>query len=239
MNETHNPDLRSWVESANTEWTDFPIQNLPFGVFSRGGGTPSVGVAIGDMVLDLVGCGEAGLLAASPSLASCASASLNPLMALERSELSRFRSEISALLSEGSQKVSSAKSKAGDILFRADDVRLHVPVTIGDYTDFYASIHHATNVGSMFRPDNPLLPNYKYVPIGYHGRASSIVGSGSAVRRPKGQLKPADAPSPSFGASKMLDYESELGFYVGKGNELGTSISIDDARPWYPIGTCL
>ncbi len=238
MNETHDPDLRSWVETANTSWTDFPIQNLPFGVFSRRGHSPSVGVAIGDMVLDLPGCGEAGLLAASPALASCSARTLNLLMALAASELSRFRREISALLSEGSASASGAESKADDILFHIDEVTLHAPVEIGDYTDFYASIHHATNVGSMFRPDNPLLPNYKYVPIGYHGRASSIVASGFPVRRPKGQLKGADAPAPSFNASTMLDYESELGFYVGKGNQLGDSISIDDA-PAHIFGFCL
>src|SRR5829696_5578614 len=151
MNATHNPDLRSWVESANTSWTDFPIQNLPFGVFSRRGSSPSVGVAIGEMVLDLTACGAAGLLAASQALSSCSARTLNSLMALDASELSRFRSEISSLLSDASASASVAESKAADILFRIDDVSLHAPVDIGDYTDFYASIHHATNVGSMFR----------------------------------------------------------------------------------------
>ena len=229
MNHTHDPELRSWVESANDPTTEFPIQNLPFGVFSRRGSARSIGVAIGEMILDLFAAAEVGLLSDSPSLAACKSSSLNSLMALDPADLSRFRSELSQLLSDKSPLGQQARLKSARILTPAGDATMHVPAEIGGYTDFYASVNHATNVGSMFRPDNPLLPNYKYVPVGYHGRASSIVVSGTEVRRPGGQTKPADAAEPSFGPTKMLDYESELGFYVGRGNPLGEIITIDDA----------
>ena len=229
MNETHDPELRSWVESANDGLTDFPIQNLPFGVFSRRGSARSVGVAIGGMVLDLFACAETGLLTDSRALVAAGAPSLNSLMALDAAELSRFRSEVSQLLSDKSALGERGRQHSARILIPAIDATMHLPAEIGDYTDFYASVHHATNVGSMFRPDNPLLPNYKYVPIGYHGRASSIVVSGTDVRRPHGQTKPADAAEPSFAPTKMLDYESELGFYVGRGNTMGESISIDEA----------
>lgn len=230
MNSTHEPALRSWVTSANVTSCDFPIQNLPFGIFSRSGEVARAGIAIGDMVLDLRACGEAGLLVRSPALAACSEQTLNSLMALDPAELSRFRGEVSGLLAEGAPTSSRTVEHASQILSEMSSVTLHVPAAVGDYTDFYASVNHATNVGSMFRPDNPLLPNYKFIPIGYHGRASSIVASGTVVRRPRGQTRAPDAAEPSFGASKMLDYESELGFYVGRGNELGDVIGIDDAR---------
>lgn len=229
MNHTHDPALQSWVRSANTADTDFPVQNLPFGIFSRHHGALRVGVAIGDMVLDLAACAEAGLLSESPALAACSLQSLNALMALDPDDLSRLRAELSELLREDSPASASARTHAARILVPMGDVTMHLPADVGDYTDFYASVYHATNVGSMFRPDNPLLPNYKHVPIGYHGRASSIVASGTGVTRPRGQTKAADAVEPSFGPSRMLDYESELGFYVGQGNDLGHVIRIDDA----------
>lgn len=229
MNSTHDPALGSWVTSANVANCDFPIQNLPFGIFSRAGEVAHAGIAIGNMVLDLPACGAAGLLVHSPALAACGEQTLNSLMALDVAELSRFRSEVSGLLREGGPASRRAGDHASQILAEMSSVTLHLPAAVGDYTDFYASISHATNVGSMFRPDNPLLPNYKFIPIGYHGRASSIVASGTAVRRPRGQTRAADAAEPSFGASKMLDYESELGFYVGRGNELGEVIGIDEA----------
>ncbi len=229
MNDTHDSSLGSWVESANDGATEFPIQNLPFGVFSRGSGTKSVGVAIGDMILDIAACRESGLLSESRALTACAESTLNSLMELEPGDLSRFRSELSELLGDKSAPGQRARQNAGKILVAANEATMHLPAEVGDYTDFYASVHHATNVGSMFRPDNPLLPNYKYVPIGYHGRASSIVVSGAEVTRPRGQTKAADATDPFYGPTRMLDYESELGFYIGRGNGIGETISIGDA----------
>ena len=222
MNRTHDPELRSWVESADSPHGDFPIQNLPFGIFSRPGDSERrVGVAIGDQILDVRAALDAKLLTESAAAAACRAGTLNALMSLPRKEISTLRGEMSALL--------SGESRAGTVLYPMRGATLHVPADIGDYTDFYASIHHATNVGRMFRPDSPLLPNYKHVPIGYHGRASSIVASGEGIRRPKGQTKAADAAAPRFGPSAMLDYECELGFYVGVGNAIGNPIRIDDA----------
>ena len=222
MNRTHDPGLRSWVESANTPETDFPVQNLPFGVFSRGDENDRrVGVAIGDQILDVRAALDAKVIGASEAASACRSRTLNALMALSPADVSALRSELSVML--------SGSKPAEDLLCPMREATLHVPADIGDYTDFYASIHHATNVGRMFRPDNPLLPNYKYVPIGYHGRASSIVASGAEIRRPLGQTKAADAAAPSFGPSKMLDYECELGFYVGQVNSPGEGIDIADA----------
>lgn len=228
MDETHDPALRSWVESANDSDTDFPIQNLPFGVFSYR--QPArVGVAIGDRILDVAGAVEAGLLTSSRAGAACSASSLNALMGLPQSHSVGLRREISALLARGREGAARAQSIEANLLVPMDEAVMHLPAAIGDYTDFYASIHHATNVGRMFRPDNPLLPNYKYIPIGYHGRASSVVVSGHPVARPHGQTKAADAAAPSWGASEMLDYESELGFYVGLGNRLGETIPIEHA----------
>jgi fumarylacetoacetase len=229
MNETHDASLRSWVESANSGATDFPIQNLPFGVFGRGSERRSIGVAIGDRILDVTACAAAGLLSQSLAVDACRDSTLNTLMALDPAELSRFRSELSQLLRVDSKEAGQARARSSDFLVPGAHATLYLPAEIGDYTDFYASVHHATNVGSLFRPDNPLLPNYKYVPIGYHGRASSIVASGTGVKRPRGQTKAGDAADPSYGPTKMLDYESELGFYVGRGNSLGETIRIGDA----------
>lgn len=232
MNETHDPRLESWVESANNPATDFPIQNLPFGAFThphREG--RRVGIAIGDQILDIVACVEARALTSTLADAGSAASNLSPLMSAEPAELEVFRSEVSALLSNRNQP-------RHDLIVPMSDAQMELPLDIGDYTDFYASIHHATNVGSMFRPENPLLPNYKYVPIGYHGRASSIMVSGEKVKRPSGQTKAADAEAPSFGPSRMLDYESELGFFVGRGNSHGDAIPIDRAAS-HIFGFCL
>lgn len=235
MNETHDPSLKSWVESANDPATDFPIQNLPFGLFTRSGSrdAPAVGVAIGDQILDMRALVTDGRIGESAASEACTEASLNPLMSIAPSSLSELRKEISRFLSSPQKGASQAH-----FLVPMKDATMHLPADIGDYTDFYASIHHATNVGSMFRPDNPLLPNYKYVPIGYHGRASSIVPSGSSIRRPNGQTKAADAPQPTYGPSKMLDYESELGFFIGQGNDLGETIPISEAGS-HVFGFCL
>ena len=235
LNETHDPARRSWVETANSATTDFPIQNLPLGVFraAGGAGAPTIGVAIGDQILDLRTSAELGLLNGLPGeLRAAASAStLNPLMALGHESASLLRQRVSRML--------AADNPAPDprALVPSGAVTLDVPVAIGNYTDFYASLAHATNVGRLFRPDNPLLPNYKYVPIAYHGRASSIVASGTPVRRPSGQVKGSDGV-PRFGPSQRLDYEAEIGCFCARGNVLGEPIPIETAEA-HLFGLCL
>jgi len=216
LNTSHDPKLRSWVASANEAGGDFPIQNLPFGRFRPAGSSEGfrIGVAIGDQVLDLK---AAGLVDTDD---------MNVLLAQGAADRQALRTAISEGLSEGSAK-QAAWSKA---LLAQSAVELTVPCRIGDYTDFYTGIHHATTVGKLFRPDQPLMPNYKWVPIGYHGRASSIRVSGQRFKRPQGQTKAPDAESPSFGPSKRLDYELELGFIVGQGNALGEPIAIGNAE---------
>jgi fumarylacetoacetase len=228
---THDPAVRSWVTSANDPASDFPIQNLPFGVFRRRGSSesPRVGIAIGDAILDLAACAKAGMLTgAAATLGRFAvDDSLNRIMALGRDVSRGSRAPLQELLREGN---AAAAGMASTLLLPQADAELLRPVDVGDYSDFYASIHHATNVGSMFRPDNPLLPNYKYVPIGYHGRASSIVVSGTPVPRPSGQTRDRDDAPPVFGPTQRLDYELELGLYVGKGNVLGEPVPIARAE---------
>ncbi len=237
LDATHDPRLRSWVASANEPGCDFPIQNLPFGVFQRRGDARTrIGVAIGGSVLDLAECATDGLLAAEPPPIedACRGETLNTLMSLGPDASSRLRGRASALLSaNNSEPVDRAK-----LVVSMSAVEMQAPAAIGDYTDFYASIYHATNVGSMFRPDNPLLPNYKYVPIAYHGRASSIVISGWPVPRPNGQIRPDPHAPPEYSASRMLDYELELGLFVGRGNELGRPVPIGDAEN-HLFGACL
>jgi len=240
MNDTHDPGLRSWIESANAESAEFPIQNLPFGVFRRRGSADpaTVGVAIGNEVLDITACLQSGLIAQSEPAIACMRQSLNSLMTLHPDRLSEFRLELSVLLREGRRLADRARSSRDKILVPMSEAEMMLPAEIGDYTDFYASINHATNVGSMFRPDNPLLPNYKHVPIGYHGRASSIVKSGTPIRRPSGQTTAPGSAEPSFGPSMLLDYESELGFFVGRGNALGEPIGMENAT-YRIFGFCL
>ena len=235
IDETHDPALKSWVASANGH-ADFPIQNLPLGVFSPPGQVPRGGVAIGDMILDLAGAVEAGLFEGMPLLAARAAMgdTLNPLLAMEAEPRRALRRRLSALFAEGSPE----RARVEPLLHRAQDCAMHLPARIGDYTDFYVGIHHATNVGRVFRPDNPLLPNYKHVPIGYHGRASSIRPSGVPVRRPNGQRKAPDAEAPTFGPSQRLDYELEMGIWIAEGNELGEPIPIE-AADRHIAGLCL
>ena len=240
MDDTHNPDRTSWVESANAADTDFPIQNLPFGVFRRRGtsAAPRVGVAIGEMVLDVVDAAERApseFIGNEEAIAACDTPSLNALMALGRRQTTVLRETIANAL-DVSNKVAQAEAHAALIPMR--DVEMLLPAQIGDYSDFYASIHHATNVGSMFRPDNALLPNYKYVPIGYHGRASSMVPSDTPVRRPVGQRKGPNDAEPSVGPSRSLDYECEVGVFVGAGTALGETIPLSDAEQ-HMFGLCL
>ena len=216
MDATHDPDLRSWVESANLPDSDFPIQNLPYASFrKRGEERVRVGVAIGDMVLD------ASQILAIPSLSA--------VMAISRAERTNLRRRLSELLAEYTPGAERA-------ILPISDVELLLPCDIPDYTDFFASIQHATNVGSMFRPDKPLSPNYKWIPIAYHGRSSSIVLSCTPVRRPCGQILVND--SPVYAPSQMLDYELEVGAFLGPGNEMGQPIPIANAED-HLFGVCL
>ena len=229
---THDKALTSFVESANDEAGDFPIQNLPLGVFRRGGtGRARVGCAIGDRVLDLFACGERGLLRGLPSdvEAACLAENLNALMATPPRERGTLRHRLSHLLRAEGGFV-TARPHAADVLLAASEAKMLLPAAVGDYTDFYASVFHATNVGQMLRPDNPLLPNYKWVPIGYHGRASSLVVSGTGVARPQGQIEPGDDGVPRFGPTRALDYELEVGAFLGPGNALGQPVPIAEAE---------
>ena len=241
LDDTHRVELTSWVESANTGVTDFPIQNLPLGMFRALGRATRPGVAIGDQVLDLVALRAAQFLdGENASLVdACVQAgALNPLMEAGRDALSRLRAGVSRLLRAETPEGIAARHRAEELLVPMASATLLLPAQVGDYTDFYASVHHATNVGSMFRPDNPLLPNYKWVPIGYHGRASSLVASGTPVSRPWGQTREGSAATPSFGPSQRLDYELEVGAYIATGNALGERIPIDRAES-HVAGLCL
>jgi fumarylacetoacetase len=223
--------LRSWLPPANDGQTDFPIQNLPYGVFSTAAGA-SIGVAIGDRILNLRACAEAGLL--HPDLAAaCSSDSLNALMALGPRHWSALRRRVTELLAEGSRE----KAAVEPCLAPMSGAVMRLPAAIGDYSDFFASLDHATNAGSLFRPGEPLYPNYKYVPIGYHGRASSIVISGTPVRRPWGQTAGGNFGA-LFNATRALDYEMEVGAFVGLGNRLGEPVPIGEAAS-HIFGLCL
>jgi len=230
--ETLDPARRSWVASANAPGTDFPIQNLPFCVFRHGPDAPRIGVAIGEHIVDVRAGLSRGLFSgdAVSAAEACDAPSMNALMALGRLSVRALRIELSELLRQGGSGEDARDALAPAWLLPRGDVELLLPAVVGDYTDFYASVHHATNVGRMFRPDQPLLPNYKWVPIGYHGRASSIVVSDTPVRRPIGQRKTPTEDSPTVGASRSLDYELELAAWVGPGNTLGSTIAIDDAE---------
>ena len=237
-NETHDPALKSWVESANRPDTDFPIQNLPFGVFRRKGTSEPfrVGVAIGDQIFDLGAAAAAGVFdgLAARAAQACAGDSLNDFMAMGPTAWSALRLALSRALREGAPEA----ARLASCLIPQAQAEYTVPARIGDYTDFYTSVHHATNIGRLFRPDNPLMPNYKWVPIGYHGRASSIGVSGQSFPRPVGQTMPPGAAQPEFGPCRRLDYELELGIYVGTGNEQGRAIPIGEAEA-HVFGICL
>jgi fumarylacetoacetase len=215
IDETHDPALASWVESANDPASDFPIQNLPFGRFRTApDGAWRIGMAIGDQVLDLQ---AAGLIDTQD---------MNALM----SAGPQRRQAIRLAASRGLRRGSREQTRFAQALHAQASAELGLPCQIGDYTDFYAGIHHATAVGKLLRPDNPLLPNYKWVPIGYHGRASSIVPSGTPFHRPHGQVKPADAQQPLVAPTRRLDYELEVGVFVGCGNALGAPVPIAQAE---------
>jgi fumarylacetoacetase len=238
VDETHAPSLRSWVVSAQAPDTDFPIQNLPFGLVEDG-----VGVAIGDRVLDIAGALDVGLFGDANTNVTraadrCRRGTLNALMDLGPDSWTALRWAISELLRADTGRLRDNRQLLEHVLLHASDSPTGVPVAVGDYTDFYASIYHATNVGRLFRPDNPLLPNYKYVPIGYHGRASSLMPSGATVRRPMGQIKPNEADPPIFAPTRSLDYEAEIGFYVGTGNPPGEPVPIGEAEG-HVFGLCI
>lgn len=234
MNETHDPKIKSWVTSANQPGCDFPVQNLPFGVFRRknheGGG---IGVAIGDQVFD-IGAWVRDQGKSSAEFALLTEPRLNSFLAAGSEAWNAARKALFNLLREGATQ----REMVARYLDNMSNVEMLMPMTIADYTDFYASVYHATNLGSMFRPDNPLLPNYKWVPIGYHGRASSIVVSDTPVERPSGQRKPPTADTPSFGPCAQLDYELEVGAVIGTGNPLGAPIPIREAGQ-HIFGLCL
>lgn len=237
LNETHEPSLKSWVSSANDGVSDFPIQNLPFAIF-RCKGTDEFrgGVAIGDQIVDLLLLSKAEVLPGDSRQAVLAAAKseLNEFMAMGPKTWSSLRLALSRALREGSE----LKNTLRPCLVSQANVEYKLPCQITDYTDFYTSVHHATAVGSLFRPDNPLLPNYKWVPIGYHGRASSIAVSGQSFPRPLGQLKGPDDEMPSLSPSKRLDYELEMGVFIGPGNDLGSPIPMVEAEN-HVFGMCL
>ncbi len=235
---TLDPSRRSWVASANESDTDFPIQNLPFCVFEREAESPRVGVAIGDQLVDVSAAFDAGVFtgAALDAARACGERTLNTLMSMGRAPARALRVQLSEWLATTAS--TEQRAQIEPLLVPMHAVRLLLPATVGDYTDFYASVHHATNVGRMFRPDQPLLPNYKWVPIGYHGRASSVVVSGTPVTRPVGQRKAPTDDAPTVGPSRSLDYELELGAWVGAGNALGNTIGIDRAEE-HLFGVCL
>ena len=225
---TNDPSLKSWCESA--EGSDFPIQNLPLGIFSVGNRRRRAGVAIGDFVLDLVAIAD---LLDEDWREDLSQPVLNSWLSRGPEAQRELRQRIQELLSDERYRDDVEPELIGQT-----EARMHVPCLVGDYTDFYVGIHHATNVGKQFRPDAPLLPNYKYVPIGYHGRASSVRASGEPVIRPSGQRKAPDAEAPEYGPSRRLDYELELGMWIGRGNELGSPIPVDEA-PEHIAGYCL
>jgi fumarylacetoacetase len=237
LDETHDPALRSFVASANAPDADFPIQNLPYGAFRPHGASvpPRIGVAIGDRILDIARVADLLEGAAARAAAACAAPHLNALMELGPDAWAALRLGLSRLLRADATEW---RITVEHNLTAIADAELFVPVKIGNFADFFASIFHATNAGRLFRPDNPLMPNYKYVPVAYHSRASSVRVSGTPVRRPCGQTKRADETVPTYRAARSLDYELELGFYVGTPSTLGTPVPIGQAGA-HVFGFCL
>ncbi len=235
IDETHAPALQSWVESANGH-PDFPLQNLPFGIFATPERPPAGGVAIGDQILDLGALAASGQLTGLAQTAAIAASgpTLNSFFALGPAPRRALRAQLSTLLRCGHKAAPALNA----LLVPAAAATMHLPCAIGDYTDFYAGINHALNIGRLFRPDTPLLPNYRHMPIGYHGRASTIRPSGTPVARPRGQTLPAGASTPVFGPSRRLDFELELGIWIGAGNTPGEAIPIAAAAD-HIAGYCL
>ena len=234
----NDPSLKSWLEISRE--SDFPIQNLPFGIYSTKNKTKRVGVAIGNQILDLSLLLKLGYLDSLSFCEHCFSNEyLNRMMGHGKSEIRDLRNRISELLNIENPELSQNKEAVAKVLDLQIESEMHLPVKIGDYTDFYSSEQHAFNIGSMFRdPDNALLPNWKHIPVAYHGRSSSIIPSGQDVIRPKGQQKLDDNENPIFGASKLLDFELEMGFITFQGKPLGNTISTEEADE-YIFGMCL
>jgi fumarylacetoacetase len=221
-------DKKSWV--ANAQGSIFPIQNLPYGIFSTAQKTPRMGVAIGDKILDLYELALHQLIDLNPEIAN--QNSINSFMALGKEKTNAIRLQIASLLEMGNDVLTNHSNKS-DFFVEMNQATLHLPIKIGDYTDFYSSRQHATNVGIMFRdPANALLPNWLHIPVGYHGRASSIVVSGTPFHRPKGQIKPVESEPPIYSESKRMDFELEVGFVVGQATELGQTVSTKDAEKY-------
>jgi len=227
--ETHDPARVSWADGAG-KGSDFPVQNLPLGIFSESRGQRRPGVAIGDFILDLAAAAD---LLDEDWREDLAQPVLNAWLARGSGDHRALRHRLFEMLTDERYRDDLDMHLIGQ-----SEVRMHLPCLIGDYSDFYVGIHHATNVGKQFRPDNPLLPNYKYLPIGYHGRASSVRASGEPVVRPNGQRKAPDADAPEYGPSRRLDYELELGLWIGRGNDLGQPIPITEADE-HIAGFCL
>src|SRR5215813_4283051 len=221
-NETHDLARRSFVESANLPGSDFPIQNLPFGAFERAGQQPKVGVAIGDQIVDVAAAASLFDGLAATAARACDAPSLNALMALGSPSWSALRLALSHELAAENGK----SARLRPYLVPMTGAQMRMPIAFRNFTDFFASISHATNAGRLFRPDQPLTPNYKYVPLAYHSRASSVRISDIAVMRPSGQRKGRDGAAPKFGASQRLDFELELGAFIGAASDLGRPIPI-------------
>jgi len=241
LDETHDPKRRSWVESANYPDTDFPIQNLPIGIFSVGSDAPRCGMAIGDAIFDIGVAYARGWLSGAAAKAAEASmgGTLNNLFALGSRPLKELRKQVASLLDRGGALGEHVEAAREGLLHDRIQCTMHLPVRVGNYTDFYAGIHHARAAGALLTPEDPLPANYKWVPIGYHGRASSVRVSDGTVRRPHGQRPPATpGGKPEVGPSRRLDFELEMGFYIGEGNALGEPVSIADAHK-HIIGYCL
>ena len=220
--------MNTWVEVPNN--SDFSIYNLPFGIFSKKGVSKRVGVAIGNKVIDLLACNKLNIFTDLDIDNSVfENRFLNDFINLGKNKTNKVREILQKQLTDENSKL----KVHNDIIFSMFEVEMHMPVNVGDYTDFYSSMEHASNIGSMFRdPDNPLLPNWRHLPVGYHGRASSIIVSGVDINRPKGQIKPVDSENPIFSSSKRIDFELEMGYIIGKNSKLGSSISTKDAEDY-------
>lgn len=233
----NDPKRKSWIDV--NENSDFPIQNLPFGIFSTAHKDKRVGVALGDKVIDVYQLAKEGYLDEGVSLESYNSEYLNEFMACGKEMTRKVRNRIANIFDAGNSELRDIAADVNKIVHDKSECEMHLPVKVGDYTDFYSSKEHATNVGTMFRdPDNALLPNWLHIPVGYHGRASSIVVSGTPIHRPKGQQKPDEEKPPVFGPCKLLDFELEMAFVTHDGNALGDSISINEAEN-HIFGMCL
>ena len=220
--------MNTWIEVPNN--TDFSIYNLPFGIFSKKGVSKRVGVAIGNKVIDLLACNKLNIFTDLDIDNSVfENRFLNDFINLGKNKTNKVREILQKQLTDENSKL----KVHNDLIFSMFEVEMHMPVNVGDYTDFYSSMEHASNIGSMFRdPDNPLLPNWRHLPVGYHGRASSIIVSGVDINRPKGQIKPVDSENPIFSSSKRIDFELEMGYIIGKNSKLGSSISTKDAEDY-------